>query len=391
MDGTVRYRLLAARARQVPSRRSHRAEAKRKRREIKGGLAKHKLQNTTTSVSQQMPAREVASAEEAEPIINDEHGKSDLAAPQPPRFSLFVRAVRVIAYVSLYLFCGPALILINNKILRQHKFPYPMMLSGLGLIMTSLVCFVLAATGCVKLEHSELITRQFFFRNLLPVGASLATTFACGNAVYLYLPVGFIQMLKAFTPATTLAMLWLFAIETPSWRVLLSVVGICCGTAVASVGEGSLHPLGLLLMLGAEVSEAMRLVLTQKLLQNLRFGVIEGQLWLAPTSALWLFAASAVHELPKVLRTEAWRIPLANPLPFVASAVLGFLVSVCTFLVIKATNSVTLKVLGTARSAGLVVWSALFLGERITPLELGGYSLSLCAFAVYNVFKMQGR
>ena len=224
----------------------------------------------------------------------------------------------------------------------------------------------------------------------MPVGASLAMTFACGNAVYLYLPVGFIQMLKAFTPATTLAMLWLFSIETPTWRVLVSVVFICIGTATASFGEGSLHPIGLLLMLGAEVSEAMRLVLTQKLLQNLRFGVIEGQLWLAPTSALWLFTASAVHELPKVLQKEAWRVPLEYPLPFFASAVLGFAVSVCTFLVIKATNSVTLKVLGTARSAGLVVWSAMVLGERITPIELGGYTLSLCAFGAYNYFKMQG-
>ena len=166
---------------------------------------------------------------------------------------------------------------------------------------------------------------------------------------------------------------------------------ICFGTALASLGEGSLNLVGLLLMLGAEVSEAMRLVLTQKLLQNLRFGVIEGQLWLAPTSALWLFSAAAVHELPKMLNTEAWRVPLATPLPFLASAVLGFAVSVCTFLVIKATNSVTLKVLGTARSAGLVVWSALVLGERITPLELGGYTLSLLAFAAYNTFKMQGR
>lgn len=338
--------------------------------------------------------QESASAEEAEPIIADSGGaekKEATAVQTGSRYSLFVRVVRVMLYVGLYLFCGPALILTNNKILRQYHFPYPMMLSGLGLIATSMVCFVLVCTGCVKLEHSELITRQFFLRNLMPVGASLAMTFACGNAVYLYLPVGFIQMLKAFTPATTLAMLWLFSIETPTWRVLVSVVFICIGTATASFGEGSLHPIGLLLMLGAEVSEAMRLVLTQKLLQNLRFGVIEGQLWLAPTSALWLFTASAVHELPKVLQKEAWRVPLEYPLPFFASAVLGFAVSVCTFLVIKATNSVTLKVLGTARSAGLVVWSAMVLGERITPIELGGYTLSLCAFGAYNYFKMQGK
>ena len=330
-----------------------------------------------------------ASAEEMGPIIE---GEQATAPEEPtPRYSFITLALRNVLYITLYLFCGPALILINNKILRQHNFPFPMILSGFGLMTTATVCLLLVCSGCVKLEHGDVVTRQFFVRNLLPVGASLAMTYACGNAVYLYLPVGFIQMLKAFTPATTLAMLWLFAIETPSRRVLASVMVICMGTALASLGEGSLNPIGLLLMLTAEVSEAMRLVLTQKLLQNLRFGVIEGQVWLAPTSALWLFSAAAVHELPRLLRTEAWRIPLQNPLPFVASSILCFAVAFATFLVIKATNSVTLKVLGTARSAGLVVWSAVVLGERITPLELGGYSLSLCAFAAYNVFKVQGR
>ena len=51
---------------------------------------------------------------------------------------------------------------------------------------------------------------------------------------------------------------------------------------------------GLLVMLLAEVTEAVRLVLTQFLLQNLKFGVVEGQYVLAPASAFWLFLASAV-------------------------------------------------------------------------------------------------
>ena len=68
-------------------------------------------------------------------------------------------------------------------------------------------------------------------------------------------------------------MLWATGIEVPSTLVLASVLGICVGTALASYGEGSLNVLGLALMLAAEVAEATRLVLTQKLLKNLKFGV----------------------------------------------------------------------------------------------------------------------
>lgn len=92
--------------------------------------------------------------------------------------------------------------------------------------------------------------------------------------------------------------------------------------------------------------------------------------------AKWEQAVSVVH---------------AEPWLFLSSAALGFGVNLCTFLVIKSTNSVTLKVLGTARNAGLVLLSAWLYNERITSLESFGYAISLAAFAAYNVFKMRGQ
>lgn len=293
--------------------------------------------------------------------------------------------------ITVYMLIGPTLIIVNRLILKERGFNYPMALSGLGLLSSSVISSALVGFSCVRLENRHLMTREFYLKNLVPIGAAMATTLAAGNAVYLYLPVGFIQMLKAFTPTVTLALLWATGIDVPSRGVLLTVLGICGGTAMASVGEGSFNPLGLGLMLLAEVAEATRLVLTQKLLKNLKFGVVEGQYFMAPISALWLFSAAGVSELPRALRKGALAIPLSAPGLFFASAALGFAVNIATFLVIKTTNSVTLKVCGTARNAGLVVWSALFMGEHVSTLEACGYSVSLLAFGVYNWLKITGR
>jgi len=198
-------------------------------------------------------------------------------------------------------------------------------------------------------------------------------------------------MLKAFTPTVTLALLWLSGLETPSRRVLLCVLGICGGTAMASLGEGSLHPLGLGLMLLAEAAEATRLVLTQRLLKNLKFGVVEGQYWMSPISALWLFSCAGMTELPRALETNAWTIPRNAPALFLLSAALGFAVNIATFFVIKATNSVTLKVLGTARNAGLVLVSTVLYHEQISRLEAAGYALTLVFFGLYNHAKLYHR
>ena len=79
----------------------------------------------------------------------------------------------------------------------------------------------------VTLEQKDKITRSFYLRNLLPIGASMAATLAAGNAVYLYLPVGFIQMLKAFTPVVTLVLLMLCGVEWPVSRRCNGVLPGC--------------------------------------------------------------------------------------------------------------------------------------------------------------------
>jgi hypothetical protein len=49
---------------------------------------------------------------------------------------------------------------------------------------------------------------------------------------------------------------------------------------------------------------------------------------------------------------------------------------------------VTLKVLGTARNAGLVLVASWLYSEHITTIEMVGYAVSLAAFGLYNYFKM---
>lgn len=168
--------------------------------------------------------------------------------------------------------------------------------------------------------------------------------------------------------------------------MVFSVLVICVGTAIASFGEGTPNPVGLLLMFSAEAAEALKLVLTQKLLQRLKFGVIESQYFMAPVSAVWLFSASGITELPTAYEANAISIVFENPGMFCLAACLGFCVHIVSSLVIRATNSVTLKVLGTARNAGLVLFSALFLDEMIAPMEWTGYSISLVGFAAYNIW-----
>ena len=65
--------------------------------------------------------------------------------------------MQIIIVCCLYAFVGPALVLINNHILKSLSFPFPLFLSALGLITTSCVCaFILHVLPRLQELHRPL-------------------------------------------------------------------------------------------------------------------------------------------------------------------------------------------------------------------------------------------
>ena len=58
---------------------------------------------------------------------------------------------------TLFMFVGPALILLNQYILKSLNFPYPMFLSGLGVAASGFVAQILVKTGFVVLQRKEAV------------------------------------------------------------------------------------------------------------------------------------------------------------------------------------------------------------------------------------------
>ena len=130
--------------------------------------------------------------------------------------------------------------------------------------------------------------------------------------------------------------------------------------------------------------------LTQHLLKNHKLSVFESQYYLAPVGAGFLLVGAIFSEAGKARRLDALGTIIAHPMLFFASAALGVVASMLTFLVIKLTNSVTLKVINTARNAAFVLFTVVVMGEQASGLQVCGYVISLCAFSVYTYFKIHG-
>ena len=183
-----------------------------------------------------------------------------------------------------FMVIGPSLIVLNKEIMGEFKFPYPILVSNLGVTMSVVLSRAAAALGYLNPPRNASIEGQNYLRRVMPVGLAHATTLLMGNWVYLYLDMGFIQMLKAFSPVMLLFCQSLMGIGKPASRVVtLSLFTISVGTCVTCTGGIERWSyIGVALMMGSMIFESVRLALTQFLLHDLNFNVLEGLYILSP-------------------------------------------------------------------------------------------------------------
>jgi len=178
--------------------------------------------------------------------------------------------MKAVLVCTAFMVVGPMLMVLNKEILQSLNFNFPLTLSALGLSTTAVVIHILVASGIceVRPETHEAVAGKAWYSAVLPIALAKAMTLACGNAVYLHLGLGFIQMLKAFNPVIIVIVMWLCGLDLPSRFARWGVYMIISGTLVEVKGELHMTLIGVGLMMTSEIMEAINLVLTQKMLQN---------------------------------------------------------------------------------------------------------------------------
>jgi len=297
---------------------------------------------------------------------------------------------KMIIYISLYIVAGPALIMCNKHLVKDIGFKFPMTLSLWSQSVGAVIVWATVHIAGAKMPNKDKVTWKFLLVQIFPIGALMAFKMILGMKAFLYLTVSFIQMFKAFAPAITLFLLCMSGVEaTPSNRVIGTVLAMCFGMCVTAMGEINFSVIGVTLIFLAQISEASRLVLMQNFVKKLKFKAIELQYYRAPCAAVVLFCAAASMEFEKIYETGAYMRVYENIHFFLLQAFLGFAVNIVNTLVIKITNSVTLKVLAVVRNACLVFINMAFFGEVVTGRQFVGYGLLLVAFTLYQKFRRE--
>lgn len=297
--------------------------------------------------------------------------------------------VAAAAYSIAWAVMSSGLIFLNNYLLRDRGFEYPMMLCSMGVTSSWVISFALVKTGRVKLKHEGLISRRWYTRHIVPIGFLGALSLGFGNYAYLYLSVSFIQMLKAAVPAVTLFVMYTAGLEQLHSKTLTGVAIVTFGTMIATYGEVKFSMLGLLMMMLSELSEATRMAFYQYLLGSLKFDMIEGLYVMGPASLVFLWFGIALFELRDFLRNDGLYIMLEAPVCFLCAALMGFCVNYLSLAVVSAMGGVGFKVMGQAKNAAVILGAMVIFGNPVTLIQAFGYLTSIIGFYVYQKGKIE--
>jgi hypothetical protein len=104
-------------------------------------------------------------------------------------------------------------------------------------------------------------------------------------------------------------------------------------------------------------------------MQGMAFHPIEGLMYLAPASLVWMALFAALFEFPAIARDGSMAIVWANPGLFAAAASMGFAVMALAFFTIQLCGSLTLKARRRCYPCLCLVCSPLFVLRRKSSLS----------------------
>nr|XP_025603898.1 probable sugar phosphate/phosphate translocator At3g17430 isoform X1 [Arachis hypogaea] len=290
-------------------------------------------------------------------------------------------------YLLLYISLSSGVILYNKWLLStlHFNFPFPITLTMIHMAFSGSVSFLLIRV--LKVVSPVKMTFNIYATCVVPISAFFAASLWFGNTAYLYISVAFIQMLKALMPVATFLTAVGCGTEKLRCDVFTNMVLISFGVVISSYGEIHFNVLGTLYQVTGIIAEALRLVLTQVLLQKkgLTLNPITSLYYIAPCSFGFLFIPWYILEKPEMedphLQFDFWI--------FFTNALCALALNLSTFVVIGRTGAVTIRVAGVLKDWILISLSTvLFPESKITPLNIIGYAIALSGVVFYNYLKL---
>ncbi|KIM67284.1 hypothetical protein SCLCIDRAFT_108224 [Scleroderma citrinum Foug A] len=312
----------------------------------------------------------------------EEEQEETLPAPATTSPQRSKPKVPAAAIIPVWIVLSSAVIIYNNHIYNAMQFRYPVFLVTWHLTFAAIGTRVLQRTTSLLDGAKDVhMSKHMFIRSILPIGLLFSGSLILSNTAYLYLSVAYIQMLKAFTPVAILLISWASRIQEPNRKLMVIVLMISTGVALASRGELHFDLYGFLVQAAAVAFEASRLVMIQILLHGLKMDPLVSLHYYAPVCALINLAVIPFTEG----LAPFYDLARLGPAILISNAMVAFLLNVAAVFLVGAASGLVLTLAGVFKDILLITGSVILYGAPITPLQIFGYSVALSGLVLFKV------
>lgn len=307
------------------------------------------------------------------------------AAPGTPKPATVSSQARMLFLLAMWMCISIGLIMYNKWLLSYKGYRFPLAMTMTHQAFTATVAHVTCRLGFMsppKLTFEQLKQR------IAPIAFLFAASIALSNFAVSHLTVPFMQMLKASIPTFSLVIGFATGMEQYNSGLLGTVMGIGLGVMIASIGEIDFVWEGFLVAIVGLVTEAARLVLTQRLLQgqDIKFNAITGNYYTAPIA----FCTLAIPFLLFELRTYQETVDLQEMgVHIFCNGLLAAMLNVSVFVVLKETSAVTYGIAGQVKDWMNILIAIPIFGNKVTFIQFVGYSIAVTGVFYYKKIRTQ--
>ncbi|KAL0250313.1 hypothetical protein I308_102486 [Cryptococcus tetragattii IND107] len=315
-----------------------------------------------------------------EELLHGLREQVEITPSLPQDESKKVHQLSAAVIIPIWIVLSSTVILYNKYLYSNLNYPYPIFITAYHLGCAAIGTRILRATtnlldGLDKIT----MTRELYFKSILPIGVLFSGSLILSNTAYLTLSVSFIQMLKAFTPVAILLISAAFKLQALNSRLILIVLLISTGCALAAYGEIYFEMFGFLCQVSAVAFESSYAI-SPTLFTSLKMDPLVSLYYYAPVCATInaLFIPFTEGFAPF---RHFFRI---GPLIMLSNAAVAFGLNVAAVFLIGAAGGLVLTLAGVFKDILLISSSCIFFGSPITPIQIFGYSLALGGLMAYK-------
>jgi len=250
----------------------------------------------------------------------------------------------------------------------------------LAVVFTNILRFV--APQLMPAAAKNEVSFATYVKNIAPVGICMAGSMILSNAAYIYLSVGYIQMVKSCTSGIVYMVAVLVGQEIFNIHCGCSLLLICGGVVAASLGELDFNTIGFVLQFSAVVAEAGRLVILKALVSSsgIKLDSISGLFYYAPTC----FVAILATLLLQVEGAVPWGKVTALFPVLLASGLISLALQLTVLVFLKHASSTTYAVSGILKDVLLIASTSMYYAHPVTGIQVVGYCFSLMGLILFN-------